>query len=349
MDGCISKIEYVQLNLNDSIMIANVLDMCIAKDYIFVLPSRSNDGVLQFTRTGDFIRSFGELKSRMGEIMMPQTIYTDEQHEKLYVSTFGSLFVYDLLGNCIDKIDIKRPYSYQYLVGDNKIAEVGREYVPCTAPGIFSLGVFDLNTTDTIAIRPCDMISEVPAEITGIKQVIMSNISNGLLAHFCCSDTIFELTASGIYPRYYLNMDNSHLSKIESYKIRNEQEIDDTDIQLWDFIELNNYLLYRYIENGKMNLCVYDKESERFFRRVYADNLNNIVGLNRKMTMLGIGAKKGILPFYPTKILPKEKMAIQYYSVSEILYLKENNKIDSVDFDDIEECDNPILVFYYLN
>ena len=47
----IESIEYVPLELTDESLIADVLDLCVSDEYIFVYSTRQ-DGVLQFDRKG---------------------------------------------------------------------------------------------------------------------------------------------------------------------------------------------------------------------------------------------------------------------------------------------------------
>ncbi len=51
----IESIEYVPLELTDESLIADVLDLCVSDEYIFVYSTRQ-DGVLQFDRKGKYLR-----------------------------------------------------------------------------------------------------------------------------------------------------------------------------------------------------------------------------------------------------------------------------------------------------
>ena len=51
----IESIEYVPLELTDESLIADVLDLCVSDEYIFVYSTRQ-DGVLQFDPKGKYLR-----------------------------------------------------------------------------------------------------------------------------------------------------------------------------------------------------------------------------------------------------------------------------------------------------
>ena len=57
----IESIEYVPLELTDESLIADVLDLCVSDEYIFVYSTRQ-DGVLQFDRKGKYLRCIANRK-----------------------------------------------------------------------------------------------------------------------------------------------------------------------------------------------------------------------------------------------------------------------------------------------
>lgn len=348
LDKNISQVEYIPLELKEQSEIANIMDICLTDQYIFIISTKSSSGVLQFDREGNFIRGIAPRGTAPGEVQMPQTIYTDSQEKKLYISEFFSVSTFDMEGKFLEKREIKRPYSYQYLIEDNISAEVGREYIPFVAPGMFSLGIFKYDSGDTIALHPTYSHPDVPMEITGIKQVYCSGSTNGLLVNYCSTDTIFNLTPSGINPVYHLDFQNSEAAYTDAFKIRNEKGIGDSDFQLWDFGEINEYFLYRAIRNGDIYIYTYDKKLGKTYMNRSKHSAHDLIGLNWRMTTAGIPISKSELPFAPYKVWPAKKIALQYYTAPEILYLKEHSQFREKILNSVEEESNPILVLYHL-
>ena len=62
----IESIEYVPLELTDESLIADVLDLCVSDEYIFVYSTRQ-DGVLQFDRKGKFLRCIAKTETGRGK------------------------------------------------------------------------------------------------------------------------------------------------------------------------------------------------------------------------------------------------------------------------------------------
>ena len=62
----IESIEYVPLELTDESLIADVLDLCVSDEYIFVYSTRQ-DGVLQFDRKGKYLRCIAKTGNGPGE------------------------------------------------------------------------------------------------------------------------------------------------------------------------------------------------------------------------------------------------------------------------------------------
>ena len=220
----ISKIEYVPLELTDDneSMIASILDCCVTNEYVFIVSSKQG-GVFQFNRQGRFVRKFAKTGNGPGETQQILSVSADENKSLLYVSELFSTSVYRFDGSFVKKVVSSRGFSYQYLIKDDLMAEIGAEYVPINVPGMFGMGVFSLNG-DTIEIKN-DFIDSTltPVEETGLKNVYGIYSKDGLLCSVESNDTIFFLSSSGIKPMYFLKMDNSKESKSNSLSINNQE------------------------------------------------------------------------------------------------------------------------------
>lgn len=344
----VSDIEYIPLEETEESLIADMLDICLTNEYIYVLPTKSEYGVLQFDRKGNFIKRFAKRGNGPGEIGLPQTIYIDKAGEFLFISDFFSVHKYDLNGNFIEKKEIKRPFGYQYLIGDDIVAEVGREYIPFAAPGMFGLGIFNLSKGDTIAVKSDFTSNKVPLEVTGIKQVYCSNSPQGLYVKLASNDTIFNLTVNGIMPAYIFDTENSESYRTSSFNIKGEDDMKDSDFLIWDFCEIGNLFMYRAIMGNRIHIYIYDKKNGRLYCTESKYNPNDIIMLNRTFSIGGLYSGNDILPFAPYRIFPQTKCAIQYYTADEILYMKDRGELSASILSTINENSNPVIAIYHI-
>lgn len=348
----ISKIEYVPLELTDDneSMIASILDCCVTDEYVFIVSSKQG-GVFQFNRQGRFVRKFAKTGNGPGETQQILSVSADENKSLLYVSELFSTSVYRFDGSFVKKVVSSRGFSYQYLIKDDLMAEIGAEYVPINVPGMFGMGVFSLNG-DTIEIKN-DFIDSTltPVEETGLKSVYGIYSKDGLLCSVESNDTIFFLSSSGIKPMYFLKMDNSKESKSNSFSINN-QELLPNSFSIFDYFETHQSFYVRAIYNNKMYLFQYDKSTKKTLREISETAPNELVTYNR--TMAGIGLRNVIdngLPIWARKSYPDQNIIVQYYTAPEILYLKDNKavvkELPSV-CKDMNENSNPLVVIYHL-
>lgn len=103
LDMSIKHVEYIPLELTEQSEIADIIDICLTNQYIFIISTKSSSGVLQFDRKGNFVRAIAPRGTAPGEVQIPQTIYTDSKEEKLYISEFFSVSIFNMKGEFIEK------------------------------------------------------------------------------------------------------------------------------------------------------------------------------------------------------------------------------------------------------
>lgn len=186
----IESIEYIPLELTDESLIANVLDACVSDEYIFIYSTRQ-ESVLQFDRKGKFVRPIAKTGNGPGEVAQIISLTIDEENRLFCVNEYFSTSFYSFDGEFIKKITSLRPNSYQLSVGANTMAELGRMYVPMNIPGMFSLGIFNWATDDTIAFRrTIGNVDVMPLEEVSLKGWIYNGSMDGW---FCYSDGRYRL------------------------------------------------------------------------------------------------------------------------------------------------------------
>lgn len=348
----ISNIEYVPLELtndNES-MIAGILDCSITKESIFIVSSKQS-GILQFDRAGHFIRKFAKGGSGPGETQQILSISADDKKNLIYVSQLFSTSIYQFDGSFVSKKEISRGFSYQYLIENDLMAEVGAEYVPINVPGMFGMGVFKLSG-DTIDVKTDFLNTKLtPIDETGLKNVYIISAKDGYLCSVESNDTVFCLTPKGVKPMYYLKMNNSTESKAKAFSINNQDMLSD-NYSVFDYFETDNSFYLRVIYNNRMHIYHYDKVTRKTTREISIIDPNVLVTYNRSMA--GIGIKNDIdngLPIWGRKSFPDQNIIVQYYSAPEILYLSTKlNVIKDLPnvCKNINEDSNPLLIVYHL-
>ena len=105
----IESIEYVPLELTDESLIADVLDLCVSDEYIFVYSTRQ-DGVLQFDRKGKFLRCIAKTGNGTGETGQIISLTVDEENRLFCVSEYFSTSLYSFDGEFIKRVENPRHY-----------------------------------------------------------------------------------------------------------------------------------------------------------------------------------------------------------------------------------------------
>ena len=355
----IRKTDYIQLETNDDCLIASVLDICLTKNYIFIVSSRQ-DGVLQFARDGKFIRKIAPTGMGPGETMMILSISADDKKERIYISQPTNTLYYNFSGDYLGLFERERVTSFQYYFNENITAEIGFENVPITLEGMFGMGVFNIESNDTLHIKNDFVNSDlIPAEQTVLKNVFCIEGNNGYLGYTAGNDTIFKLNKNGIKPAYILSTGNSneakkYLSSVESPELHFPSFF----FRIFDFFETENSFYARAIyyggdnsdQNADMLFFAYNKQTRKSTYSKGSSKPSELIGLNRRMSGLGMTANKNNLPIWPIKTYPDEKILLQVYTTPEILYLteKDGNIILPEEINTLNEDLNPIIILYYL-
>ena len=350
----IESIEYVPLELTDESLVAEVLDLCISDEYIFVY-SKRQDGILQFDRKGHFLRCMAKTGNGPGETGQIISITVDEENRLFCVSEYFSTSFYSFDGEFIKKIENPRPYSYQYSIAPNTMAELGRMYVPMNTPGMFSLGVFNWATEDTIAIRPTigDM-DLMPLEETSLKDWTYNGSPDGLLCHSDGIDTVWNINGKGIYPALVITSGYSSEEETTMRSSKTGNEVITGKYSVFNFFETPRRYFVKCFEGSDQSrfyLYSLDKETRTLRRETSPIDAMELFKHNWKLTGIGIrNQTDGGLPVWPYFSYPGKKQMVQFNTAMEIEYLKEkypdlkNHPV----LQQITEDSNPLITIYHM-
>lgn len=347
----IQSIEYVPLELTDESLIAELLDLCVTNEYIFILSTRQN-GILQFDRKGHFVRRMALTGNGPGETGAIVSISADETNRVLCVSEYFYLSYYSFDGEFIQRKNIQRPNAWQYCVGPNILAEAGRQFVPLTTPSMFSFGVFDIANDDTLAIKySLGDPALLPIEETAIKTLTWNYGTEGLLCRAVGNDTVWNLSKSGIQPAFLIKTDYPENIRKELLAANTGQNIYDNEYEIFGFFETPRRFYVKAYMNDQFYLYSLDKTSGLQTREKCALKSNNIFRLNRQLTAIGMRNEiDGGLPIWPFYAYPAQKLLVQLNTGVEICYLKElKPELQSIPaIQSITEDSNPLITLYHL-
>lgn len=346
----LDSVEYVLLEMtpDGESAINNILDYCISDNYIFIRSSKRS-GILQFCRTGKFIRCFAPKGEGPGETNSINSISINEDKEEFYISQLQETLIYDFDGNYLKTIKTKRLTSSQYYLDGNLWCETGKLYYPINQEGMIGVGVFNMDG-DTIDIKN-DFTNKniLPVDITGITHNYMiSNCNNSFLSYISLSDTIYRMDSQGIYPIYVINTGLQKESQKERFHFRSHNLIKNA-FMIHDFFEVNNLLYIRAIYNEEFHIFKYNKESKQTTKIVSNLNPFEMMDLNMNMNLIGLKNRYTNIPLWISKIYPNRRILSQYNTAAEILYLKEINMLDDFDkvIKNINTDSNPLITIYH--
>lgn len=347
----IQSIEYILLELTDESQIAQLLDLCISEEYIFIQSTRQN-GILQFDRNGNFVRKLALTGNGPGETGAIVSISIDETNRIICVSEYFYLSYFSFDGEFIKKINIQRPNAWQYCVGPNIMAEAGRQFVPLNTPSMFTFGIFDIANKDTLAIRY--NIADpnfLSLEESALKTLCWNYSTEGILCYAAGNDTVWNLNKKGIHPVFVINTGYPDNIRKEMLNINTGQQLNDNEYEVHSFFETPHRFYVKAFMNNQFYLYSIDKTSGLVTREKSQTEADAIFGLNRQLTAIGMQNEidRG-LPIWPFYAYPDKKLLVQLNTGAEIEYLKEQmpelNSIPSLQT--ITGDSNPLITLYHL-
>lgn len=346
----ITRIEYVPLEFTSdgASMLAEAMDISVTDDFVFVY-SMKQGGVFQFSRTdGKFIRKFAPTGNGPGETQMIFNIYADEARQEVYIVQPHNTLRYNFDGEYISTQEQTRPIALQYPVGENRIAQLGAEYIPFNTPELIDMGIF---TQDGEVVKVKDNFARpdiVSTDNSCIKDVRSALSDRSVLYFITSNDTVFRLSSDDIQPAFVLDRQNS-LESLKGALLPKGESMLPNDFWVYDFFETTKSFYVRAIYNEKMHLFALDKETNTTTAEISRINPFDIFGFDRWMQGIGIQIGEGVIPLWVTKTYPEKNILVQYMPAAEILYLREKGVIDTIpaEIGELDEDSNPVVIIYH--
>ncbi|MEN6618181.1 MAG: 6-bladed beta-propeller [Rikenellaceae bacterium] len=257
-----AEIEHIQFETTEKSLIADIMDLVMTDEYIFVLSSTPK--VLQFARDGKFIRQISMQGNGPGEHHKVFSIFINEQSHRLYLAElFGRILEFDFNG--VYKGMHKKGDAMSRFIFDtnNNLLEsiqviMGNEQV--------KLYVMKMDG-DTLArfenhVKYEFTRSSVASSYADYKS--MFRLGDKIVYHQISTDTVFtyDPRSGKLEPRYCFN--NPGGPEADDFT-RFMEKMKDLTL-LYDIAEDNNFIYATIITPGwKKSLYMIDKKSGKYY------------------------------------------------------------------------------------
>lgn len=328
--------KVISLETTDSSLI-DFVHKVVEDEFYFVQGGKS---VYKFDKSGEFISKISKGKGGPDEFVNLTDILTLNDKDRLWVydSHARTIFQFDYNFNLeinytldyplfgLEKLEngligtpgymlvLEDPYSLFYFQGDN--LEAGYKFEKTLHP-------FDLEKSDYLHVMRHDFFSEL--ESGGYNYVNSFN------------DTIYHISKTGdVYPSYFIDFGNKkvletdltekgYTSIVDVFQFINST---DKSFNVGNVFESNKFLIYRFFNQGKAFLSVYDKSTGKLVsgHRIKLDNNGKSIELplDEEIRIGSFGDGRGYL------VLPSESSVLGEFQ-------KEFGVVDG---------DNPLLLVF---
>ena len=325
--------KVISLETTDSSLI-DFVHKVVEDEFYFVQGGKS---VYKFDKSGEFISKISKGKGGPDEFVNLTDILTLNDKDRLWVydSHARTIFQFDYNFNLeinytldyplfgLEKLEngligtpgymlvLEDPYSLFYFQGDN--LEAGYKFEKTLHP-------FDLEKSDYLHVMRHDFFSELEY-----------NYVNSF------NDTIYHISKTGdVYPSYFIDFGNKkvletdltekgYTSIVDVFQFINST---DKSFNVGNVFESNKFLIYRFFNQGKAFLSVYDKSTGKLVsgHRIKLDNIGKSIELplDEEIRIGSFGDGRGYL------VLPSESSVLGEFQ-------KEFGVVDG---------DNPLLLVF---
>lgn len=208
------SIEYIPLETTDESLVGNVLDVQLTEDYIFISQRiRDKRPLLQFDRSGNFIRQIGKIGRGPEEYVAMRGFSIDKDRKRIYVlaSYNGTVHTYSFDGDYIKSF--KFPQSYGSIVWSKDSSFICyHESLTGTEKNIFE----ERNSNNEVEqyVRNTFLWQHKLNYVTGFgnnKLKVFYRLNDKLHFKSTYNDTVFTYNGDKIIPKYFLDLKDYRL------------------------------------------------------------------------------------------------------------------------------------------
>ncbi len=260
--GISAEVEHIQLETSEESLIADIMDIVITEDYIFVLSSTPK--VFQFERDGKFIRQISMQGNGPGEHQKVFSIFVNEQKGRIYlVELFRRVLEFDFNGVFKGMHKKGDAMSKFIFTDDNTLLE--------SIQVIFGNEPVKLYVTkmdgDTLArfenyVKYEFSQSSVASSYADYKS--MFRLRDQIVYHQLSTDTVFtyDQQSRKLKPRYCFHNPNGPLPNDFTNFMEKMKEL----TLVYDIAEDDNFIYATIVTTGwKKNLYMIDKARGKYY------------------------------------------------------------------------------------
>lgn len=262
LDNLNAKIEHIQLETTQESLVADIMDLVMTQEYIFILTSTPK--VLQFAQDGEFIREISMQGSGPGEYNYAYSLFVNEQNQSLYLNQmYGKILEFDFDG--VFKGAHKETASMSKFIFDseNNLLE---SILPLMGSETTKLQVVKLDG-DTLARFDNHVKFKYVQGASGLSYSHykpLFHYQNKIIYHQISTDTVFtyDPQSSKLEPRYCFNNPGGPDQNDYTNFIKRAKEL----TLIYDVSEDSNNIYVTIVTPGwKRNVYMIDKVSGEYY------------------------------------------------------------------------------------
>ena len=275
VDSVIEKIDYVKLGNTGDVLIGKVTHLLITPDHFVIGDTRQAKAVFVFDRAGNVQAVISRLGRGPQEYQDLNTIFLSPDRQAIGIvdNSTKKLLYFDMAGNFIKKQDL--PFScngIEYL--DDKtlmLASDGwadRSSALESYPGKNDLLFF---TDTTLHIQNSAIVNPFNVEIFNHVPFHNKKFDDRIYVGKAFCDTIYQVTANEIFPRYWLDMTAVNGVANFGKDMSNEkvEQIDGPRFVGNLYVESDDYALFNIYNMG---FVLYDKRMKKVYNMKFSSS-----------------------------------------------------------------------------
>lgn len=262
LKSIVSKVEYVALETNDSIVIG-YSKAFVTNKYILILSIGNSSNMYLFDRKGKFIRRIGKMGQGPGEYGNIGSISIDENSESIYISTDSkrNIIKYGFDGTFSKFIDIGKSSSFIY---HNSIiySHIPSMFFKTGGKDIFQLSAYSPDGKIINKYHPVDYSRNKYREMF-IETPNFSVSNNTLYYYLSREDIVYEVRKDSLLEFLKINLGKYAYNPDYKWDYNGYYKSRTLD-KVWiekTFIT-KSYVLFVLSQKGVKRIVVYDKNKK---------------------------------------------------------------------------------------
>lgn len=257
-----AQIEHIQLETTQESLIADIMDLVMTNEYIFILTSTPK--VFQFAKDGKFIREISMQGNGPGEYKYAYSIFVNEQTKSLFLNQmYGKILEFDFDGAYLGEHKNAASMSKFILLSDNTLLE-SIHVVMGNEPTKLQVVKLEGDTLARFDNYLKFKFTPGASSLSYAHYKPMFPFDGKIVYHQISTDTVYtyDPITNKLDPKYCFK--NPERPSAKDYS--NFMNIKDNLTLIYDISEDNNFIYATIITPGwKKNVYMINKESGEYY------------------------------------------------------------------------------------